>query len=173
MDLTSRTEASFKIPDYTDGAPSTLGNNNDAEMEEILKSASNSDTSPSTQDILKAASTKLKEQPNSLPYVLRRNTPEDIFKFASNAVRKNERPYENINSRCATFKDWPLHHFIKPIDLAKAGFYYTGFSDTVQCYECEIRLKNFELDDIPMLEHCRWSPKCSLVRSFFKYHLSL
>ena len=117
---------------------------------------------------------KLYDQADSSPSVLRNNDTDEVLKSASNAINfmKDEKPYENLNSRCGTFKDWPLHHFIKPFHLAKAGFYYTGLSDTVQCYECDIRLKNFDLDDIPMLEHCRWSPKCPLVRKFFKNHLS-
>ena len=74
----------------------------------------------------------------------------------------------SVVDRYGTFESWPLSHFIKPYDLAKAGFVYTGYSDKVECVKCKIVLKKFEIDDIPMLEHTRWSPKCPLVRNFFK-----
>ena len=74
----------------------------------------------------------------------------------------------SVGDRYATFETWPFSHFIKPYDLAKAGFIYTGYSDKVECVKCKVVLKKFEIDDIPMLEHTRWSPKCSIVRNFFK-----
>ena len=135
------------MADQCDSAPSILTSENSGE---ILESASN-----------------LSNRVNTA-FVYREEKPC----VNSGFVYREEQPYENLNSRCETFKDWPLHHFIKPFHLAKAGFYYTGLSNTVQCYECKIRLKSFELDDIPMLEHCRWSPKCAVVRKFFKFHKS-
>ena len=113
------------------------------------------------------------DRTDASPSILFNNGSTEVLKSAStsgNFVLKEEKPYETFTVRTATFKDWPLHHFINPSHLVKAGFYYTRFSDIVQCYECGVRLRNFELDDIPMLEHSRWSPKCPLVRKFFKQH---
>ena len=153
------------MADQCDGVPSILSSENSGE---VLKSASNS-------------CYKMPDQCDGVPLISISQNTREILKPASNSpnsvtsnfVYKEEKPYQNLNSRCETFKDWPLHHFIKPFHLAKAGFYYTGLSDTVQCYECKIRLKDFELDDIPMQEHSKWSPKCAHVREFFKLHNSL
>ena len=79
----------------------------------------------------------------------------------------------SVVDRYSTFESWPISHYIKPYDLAKAGFVYTGYSDKVECVKCKIVLNKFEIDDIPMLEHTRWSPKCPLVRSYFKNNVSL
>ena len=107
------------------------------------------------------------DQTDSVPDFLLDNS---ICKSASVPVSSAPKKvsFNTTADRYHTFETWPLHHFIKPYDLAKAGFVYTGYSDKVQCIECKIILKQFELDDIPMLEHTRWSPKCPFVLKFFK-----
>lgn len=47
--------------------------------------------------------------------------------------------------------------------LAQAGLYYTGESDQVACVFCNIQLHTWEADDIPMIEHYKFSPRCSLL----------
>ena len=93
---------------------------------------------------------------------------KSICKTASTANIARAGCLTTVVDRYGTFETWPLNHIVKPYDLAKAGFIYTGYSDKVECVDCKIRLKSFEKGDIPMLEHTRWSPKCSIVRNFFK-----
>ncbi|KAK6177375.1 hypothetical protein SNE40_015488 [Patella caerulea] len=47
--------------------------------------------------------------------------------------------------------------------LAKAGFYYKGPGDMVQCFYCGIQLKSWEKYDIPVGEHYKWSPHCPFL----------
>ena len=108
------------------------------------------------------------DQVDSFPDFLSNNS-NIVCKSASAPVKKSSKfnLLTSVAERYSTFETWPLSHFIKPYHLAKAGFVYTGYSDKVECVHCKIKLSKFEVDDIPMLEHTRWSPKCSIVRNFF------
>ncbi|KAG5308350.1 DIAP1 inhibitor, partial [Acromyrmex insinuator] len=52
-----------------------------------------------------------------------------------------------------------------PKKLAAAGFFYTKKKDIVKCFECQITLSNWIVDDNPKAEHQRWSGKCRFVRN--------
>lgn len=54
---------------------------------------------------------------------------------------------------------------MKPEKLAAAGFYYTGDSDKVKCFDCQVEICQWQSDDIPMVDHQRWSGRCRFVRS--------
>lgn len=66
--------------------------------------------------------------------------------------------------RLQSFKKWPKDHHPKPEDLAKAGFFYTGSSDCVRCFNCGGGLRNWEVGDHVWVEHTRWFPKCSFLK---------
>ncbi|XP_033740115.1 uncharacterized protein LOC117327299 [Pecten maximus] len=51
----------------------------------------------------------------------------------------------------------------RPIRLSRAGFYYTGTSDEVECYSCGIRRSNWEVGDDPADLHRQMSPHCRHV----------
>ncbi|XP_011876982.1 PREDICTED: baculoviral IAP repeat-containing protein 7-B-like [Vollenhovia emeryi] len=67
-------------------------------------------------------------------------------------------------ARLATFKNWPCS-WVKPEALAAAGFYYTGESDKVTCFECNIEICEWQADDNPMVDHQRWSGRCRFIRN--------
>ena len=71
------------------------------------------------------------------------------------------------SARLATFRDWPerVASIVDPRDLAKAGLFYTGQTDRVQCAFCRGYLRNWVQGDIPADEHRRLFPDCSFVRS--------
>lgn len=48
--------------------------------------------------------------------------------------------------------------------LAKAGFYYSGLTDHVCCFYCNLRLKDFEEGDDPWLLHARCRGTCHFLR---------
>lgn len=50
--------------------------------------------------------------------------------------------------------------------LSEAGFVYIGdgMNDAVACFTCWQRLRTWELDDDPWVEHALWSPTCGYVR---------
>ena len=66
-------------------------------------------------------------------------------------------------SRLATYKNWQLAN-PTPEQLSKAGMYYTGVSDIVKCFHCDISLGQWTLLDDAWTEHALYSPRCSFVR---------
>ena len=68
--------------------------------------------------------------------------------------------------RLSTFYDWPetAARIVKPCDLAKAGMFYTGQTDRVQCAFCRGCLRNWVQGDNPAEEHRKHFPDCSFIR---------
>ncbi|XP_062917018.1 E3 ubiquitin-protein ligase XIAP-like [Mobula hypostoma] len=66
-------------------------------------------------------------------------------------------------TRLKTFTNWPSYGIVTPRDLAKAGLYYIGKEDQVQCFCCGGLMKNWEPGDRAMSEHKRHFPTCSFV----------
>ena len=61
--------------------------------------------------------------------------------------------------RLATYENWSKQINPDKFRLAKAGFYYTGQSDVVTCFACDITISHWESSDDPWIEHYRWSNK--------------
>ncbi|XP_070538727.1 baculoviral IAP repeat-containing protein 7-like [Ptychodera flava] len=84
---------------------------------------------------------------------------------------ENDPKYQEANrvlkseyKRLLTFIYWPRNAPVMPEDLAKAGFYYAGTEDKVQCFCCSGVLKNWRQGDIPIDEHRYYFPSCDFVR---------
>ncbi|XP_069139199.1 baculoviral IAP repeat-containing protein 8-like [Argopecten irradians] len=69
--------------------------------------------------------------------------------------------YCDFEKRFASFIDWPAQLRQQPRQMSKAGFFYVGVGDKVQCFWCGTVLKDWEPTDDPVLEHVRWSANCS------------
>ncbi|XP_067674319.1 E3 ubiquitin-protein ligase XIAP-like isoform X2 [Haliotis asinina] len=67
-------------------------------------------------------------------------------------------------SRVSSFQNWPSGKEQTPQMLAKAGFFYAGFGDSVKCFFCDGGLRTWERGDDPWAEHARWFPRCPYVR---------
>jgi baculoviral IAP repeat-containing protein 7/8 len=65
--------------------------------------------------------------------------------------------------RLQSFENWPSP-YIRPADLAAAGFYYTKQIDRVRCFECSTEICRWEDGDDPMVEHQRWGGRCRFIR---------
>ncbi|KFM65428.1 Baculoviral IAP repeat-containing protein 7-A, partial [Stegodyphus mimosarum] len=59
---------------------------------------------------------------------------------------------------------WPKN-FIKPEDLAEAGFFYLQSEDRVQCPFCYVTIFDWGPGDRPLKEHLRKSPACPFLLS--------
>ncbi|XP_025192151.1 putative inhibitor of apoptosis [Melanaphis sacchari] len=70
-----------------------------------------------------------------------------------------------VDGRLRTFKNWPVI-FLKSREMADAGFFYTGQGDGVKCFKCCKLFESWECGDVPLIEHYRHSPKCSVVDGF-------
>ena len=49
-------------------------------------------------------------------------------------------------------------------ELARTGFYYTGNSDRVICFRCDVNLKDWERVDNAMNEHDKWNSNCEYLK---------
>ncbi|XP_061477326.1 LOW QUALITY PROTEIN: baculoviral IAP repeat-containing protein 1 [Rhineura floridana] len=70
--------------------------------------------------------------------------------------------YEDEDIRLDSFKTWPQDAHADATTLAKAGYFYTGKKDIVQCFSCAGRLTNWKETDDPWKEHAKFSPHCKL-----------
>ena len=80
----------------------------------------------------------------------------------------NEKPhhtgYTQEHQRLESFTNWPSHVLQKPLDLAKAGFYYYGVNDMVKCFFCSGVIRSWDVLDDPIIEHTRWYPRCPFIK---------
>ncbi|XP_060831110.1 E3 ubiquitin-protein ligase XIAP-like [Bombus pascuorum] len=66
--------------------------------------------------------------------------------------------------RLSTFRNWPIYLAIPPTILAAAGFFYTGISNKVKCFVCQVEINYSSQHLIPMRVHKAYSPECRFVR---------
>ena len=85
---------------------------------------------------------------------------DDGLSFAS----WSNRDMTFYQERLQSFKDWPKQLIPDKFSLAKAGFYYTGEHDKVQCFACSVELTRWERTDDPWLEHKKWSSQCVYLK---------
>ena len=72
--------------------------------------------------------------------------------------------YATMESRLHTFREWPRAMPQKPRDLARAGFVYKGTGDHVKCFYCNLGLKNWDVEDVPLKEHEKHFPECAYLQ---------
>uniref|UniRef100_A0A8C4S8X1 RING-type E3 ubiquitin transferase n=1 Tax=Erpetoichthys calabaricus TaxID=27687 RepID=A0A8C4S8X1_ERPCA len=72
--------------------------------------------------------------------------------------------YSSELFRISTFAKFPANVGVSERSLARAGFYYTGIGDKVQCFLCNITLENWQPGDCPAERHRRQSPSCTFIQ---------
>jgi len=96
-----------------------------------------------------------------------RRLPEDFENrpIASSLLSPdiNDDIYKRESERLKTFGAWTIS-FIRPADLANAGFVYTGRGDCVRCVFCREHMGEWDEDDFPHTEHRALFPHCPFVR---------
>lgn len=65
--------------------------------------------------------------------------------------------------RLRTFDENFSATFLNPLALAKAGFFYVGIDDQVQCAFCRGVVRDWEINDDPKEEHQRLFPTCAFI----------
>lgn len=73
--------------------------------------------------------------------------------------------YATVSMRRGSFKDAPDNIACIAQDLIDAGFYFTGQRDEVECFWCGGRLDDWNSNDVPVIEHCKWMPGCGYIIS--------
>ena len=72
------------------------------------------------------------------------------------------------DDRLESYVHWPKCHPMKPETLAGAGFYYTGYSDKVRCFWCNITLHQWEVYDCALEQHKKHSKgNCNFLKIYF------
>ena len=109
---------------------------------------------------------RLREPPN-IQLQLHHQRSDPPFQSLPVNVNQSPQPLQPMRSeeaRLMTYTRWPSHASVSPEDLARAGFFYTGYNDRVQCTFCEGTVHNWESGDQPMLSHRRNFPRCRFVQ---------
>ena len=65
--------------------------------------------------------------------------------------------------RLLTFQNWPADVPVTSGDLARAGFFFLGPEDKVQCFCCGGVLRCWVQGDSPAAEHKRHFPNCKFI----------
>lgn len=66
--------------------------------------------------------------------------------------------------RISTFARFPKSG-VTERSLARAGWFYTGVGDRVQCFKCNVTAEGWQAGDCPTEKHRQLSPSCSFIQS--------
>nr|XP_046266060.1 baculoviral IAP repeat-containing protein 2 [Scatophagus argus] len=66
--------------------------------------------------------------------------------------------------RISTFARFP-NSAVTERSLARAGWFYTGVSDRVQCFKCNVTAEGWHAGDCPAEKHRQLSPSCPFIQS--------
>lgn len=69
--------------------------------------------------------------------------------------------YEDLETRIKSFSNWTGK--LDPVELAHAGFYYTGTQDICACFHCGVNIFKWEIGDSAIDEHVEYSPNCAFA----------
>uniref|UniRef100_A0A3Q3X926 Uncharacterized protein n=1 Tax=Mola mola TaxID=94237 RepID=A0A3Q3X926_MOLML len=77
-----------------------------------------------------------------------------------------ELQYDNSSElyRISTFARFPMSG-VTERSLARAGWFYTGVGDRVQCFKCNVTAEGWQAGDCPTEKHRQLSPTCSFIQS--------
>lgn len=84
----------------------------------------------------------------------------DVFPNGSEPRHPRMKIYQD---RLKTFHDYDKKSPLSKEVLCKAGFFFLGNGDNVQCFNCGMKLRNWRASDDPFEGHAKISPKCPFV----------
>ncbi|XP_053386182.1 baculoviral IAP repeat-containing protein 3-like [Mercenaria mercenaria] len=68
-----------------------------------------------------------------------------------------------MESRVASFKEFPRDIKLPPQQFAVAGLFFTGNGDLCRCFTCDGGLKDWSSGDDPIKEHATYFPNCAYI----------
>ena len=144
-----------------DSADSTAGTV--AQSTSALMPPSNLSYIEACQQIFKRATERNRAPVSAAAAVL------DNERCADPPVDRSKPDYNQLRSeriRLSTFYDWPASaaRIVSGEELAKAGLFFTGQADKVQCAFCRGSLSSWGAGDRAADEHRRHFPQCPFVR---------
>lgn len=72
--------------------------------------------------------------------------------------------FSSFEARLNSFHTWPKQIKQSIYDLAAAGLFYTGYDDATLCFHCGKGLHQWEITDIPRIEHYKYYPECTFIK---------
>jgi hypothetical protein len=87
------------------------------------------------------------------------------YYFFGKRVR-DERQFTTFEGRLNSFERTALNFPHSPIELAGVGFFCVGQSYSLRCFKCGVMIENWCEEDIPAVEHEKWSPNCEYVKKY-------
>ncbi|GAB6032527.1 Baculoviral IAP repeat containing [Chamberlinius hualienensis] len=104
-------------------------------------------------------------QPAPEAWLRRGNTDNSFQQHLEAANQAPDHPlYIARETRRKSYKNWPSDTFQDIERLVDAGFFYTGLTDRVKCFQCGVIIKNWESNDDPWELHARWFPNCRYIK---------
>ena len=94
---------------------------------------------------------------------LKKNFPP-LYQYPFAEWIPNRICYADYDVRKRSFDLWPKQMRPSAEQLVKAGFFYKGRGDTVECFFCGISLHDWETKDNVVYEHIKWSPSCNYMK---------
>ena len=91
--------------------------------------------------------------------------PYTVVLSIVNDPRARHPVYKTFSMRLSSFHNWPPAIPIRGIELARAGFFYTGLHDQVTCYSCGKTVCKWNVNDTPLEVHEKVSPECIYLTS--------
>ena len=76
-----------------------------------------------------------------------------------------ENPKDGLD-RYITFTEFPDHSEVDPLELAEAGFFYTGNDDAVKCAFCRVIIRGWSSSDKPILAHLKANRHCDFIKGY-------
>lgn len=82
-------------------------------------------------------------------------------------VNANRPDMTSVMSRMETFHTPWRHQSTRAsiTEIAEAGLFYIGQSDSTTCFYCNGGIQNWDYNDDPWIEHAKWFPDCPFVLS--------
>uniref|UniRef100_A0A8C6TT65 E3 ubiquitin-protein ligase XIAP n=1 Tax=Neogobius melanostomus TaxID=47308 RepID=A0A8C6TT65_9GOBI len=71
--------------------------------------------------------------------------------------------FSQLPSRLDSFRGSRLAEQVPAERLARAGFFFTGHADRVQCFSCKKTVENWNREDTPVERHKAVSPTCTFL----------
>ncbi|NXU32195.1 BIR7B protein, partial [Thalassarche chlororhynchos] len=90
-------------------------------------------------------------------------TPAEETELRAARCQLFDSSMRNEARRLRTFWQWPGTSPVSARDLVKAGFFFVGPRDEVQCFCCGGVLKDWGPGDCPITEHLKFFPSCKFV----------
>ena len=92
------------------------------------------------------------------------NVPYTVVVSVVNEPRACFPDYNTMESRMKTFLRWPPCIPFSAVEMAEAGFFYTGQYDKVMCFACGKGFYKWDPKDNPWEQHKKHSPECYHLR---------